>query len=83
MFGLLLKLSGPVRNSLAMVLSLATLGLLFYTWVTPVWSAWLYAHWAVMVVIVPAWIQVVTKLTTWKGDDSLGAWLWKQIKAGH
>ena len=83
MFGLLAFISGRARNVLATLLSLATCALLFYSWVTPDWLAWLYAHWGVVVVIVPVWINVVTKLTTWKGDDSLAAWVWKQIRTGH
>ena len=83
MLGLIGLLSGRTRNVLATLLSLATCALLFYAWVTPVWIAWLYAHWGVAGVILPVWINIVTKLTTWKGDDSLVKWIWKQIKGGR
>ena len=80
MFGLLLKFSGPVRNTLALVISLLFCGLLFYTYTDPVWLAWLFKYWVVSGPVIGFVGNLITKLTTWKGDDSFFAWIWKLIQ---
>ena len=73
-------LSGRVRNGLAFVISMILCGLLFFTYTNVIWSAWLYAHWGVMSAVIVVVMNVITKLTPWKGDDSFFAWVWKLIE---
>ena len=79
MFGLLLGLSGPVRNSLALVVSLVLCALLFYTSTNPVWLAWVLEYKVITFPVIVFVMDVVTKLTPWKGDDSLFSRIWKRF----
>lgn len=73
-------LSGRIRNVLATVISLALCSLLFYTYTNPIWLGWLYAHWEISSAIIVFVMNLITKLTPWKGDDSFFAWVWKLIR---
>ena len=77
---LLNLLSSRIRNVLATVISLLLCGLLFYAYTNPVWLAWLYQYWAVSGPVILFVMNLITKLTPWKGDDSLFAWIWKLIE---
>ena len=69
-----------IRNVLALILSMAVLGGLFYVSMVPAYMAVLIKFWPVFTLIGIPIINFITKLTSWKGDDSLWTLLKKRLK---
>lgn len=73
-------LTGPVRNLLATVLSLVIIAALYYMSVTPEYLAVFNKFYFVTYPVMVFMVNTITKLTTWKGDDSLGSLVIKRLR---
>jgi len=72
--------TGLIRNLLATIVSLLLIVGIYYVFTVPEYVA-VFNKFAIISYPLVAFIMNgITRLTTWKGDDSLWAYVWKDIK---
>ena len=69
-----------IRNFLATLISVLFIAFLYWVGTVPEYLAILAQYKVVAFPVILFLVNLITKLTTWKGDDSWGAWVVKDLR---